>query len=588
MNGYCKNIMKRYIVKTSTAFLVSLCLSSCVNDNWVNESSDNRINFSASLNHVSSRITGTSWDGDETVGISLNDDNKNYKTYNVDKTGKLTTTQGEFVWDGNEFTVNAWCPAVSDAISLVDQTTESKFYDCDLLACDITANSNNVNLTFGHKMTRMWWMLQTTTGYTTEQVNAAKVYFYGYSSVNFNNGVLSAVGEPNQLISTFDTGEGNSRTGEAFMVPCEMWEKPLIRVEIGGDNFVYTPRKSDNDDNSRNRGTLLENTHQKYYINVSPKGLSVNVVTENIDWGNQIVPGGSIVNAKFRVSLNEQLADLEIAGVTDSYIDSNSFSVSYTENAYGGLSCEGVCDIQRTVSGNTHTYTFTNIASDIILTYTDEHVEVGDYYYSDGTWGSSPVKDGVTTLGRVFKVGVDDTDNVSYYDEKLSKIRGYVVCDPSYITSDYKWITTSDGVYKDLLDTLDGLTDADRENISDYFGYKLTKGIGTALEQFVSENDGQTMETEFPLYYFFKNQISLSAPEATSGWYIPSVAQLQDINSANIYEGFSGKYWSSNVYVERGVNVINRVWALDYNTSEDKEGTCWASDDRKLILILTF
>lgn len=580
--------MKRYIVKTSTVFLVSLCLSSCVNDNWVNESSDNRINFSASLNHVSSRITGTSWDGDETVGISLNGDNKNYKIYNVDKTGKLTTTQGEFVWDGNEFTVNAWCPAISGAISLTDQTTESKFYDCDLLACGVKANSNNVNLTFGHKMTRMWWQLQTTTGYTTEQVNAAKVYFYGYSSVNFNNGQLSAVGEPNQLISTFNTGEGNSRTGEAFMVPCEMWEKPLIRIEIGGDNFVYTPRKSDNDDNSRNRGLLLENTHQKYYINVSPKGLSVNVVTENIDWNNQIVPGGSIVNAKFRVSLNEQLTDLNITGVTDSYINSNSFSVSYTENAHGGLLCEGVCDIHRTVSGNTHTYTFTNIASDIILTYTDEYVEVGDYYYSDGTWGSRPVKDGVTTLGRVFKVGADNTDDVSYYDGKLSRIRGYVVCDPAKNNENSPWITASDGVYKDLLDTLDGITDSDRENISDYLGYKLTKGIGTALDKFESQNDGQTLETEFPLYYFFKNQTSLNTPDATSGWYIPSVAQLQDINSANVYEGFSGEYWSSNVYAERNDTGVIRIWALGYNTSEDKEVTYYASDSRKLILILTF
>lgn len=215
-------------------------------------------------------------------------------------------------------------------------------------------------------------------------------------------------------------------------------------------------------------------------------------------------------------------------------------------------------------------------------------MEVGDYYYSDGAWGSSPVKDGVTTLGRVFKVGVDDTDDVSYYDGKLSRIRGYVVCDPAKINENSPWITASDGVYKDLLDTLDGITDADRENISDYLGYKLTKGIGTALEQFVSENDEQTLETEFPLYYFFKNQISLKSPDATSGWYIPSVAQLKDINSANVYEEFSGEYWSSNVYAERNDTGVIRIWALDYNTSEDKEGACWASDDRKLILILTF
>lgn len=33
-------------------------------------------------------------------------------------------------------------------------------------------------------------------------------------------------------------------TAEAMMVPCEMWEKPLIKVEIGEDTYIYTPSKS--------------------------------------------------------------------------------------------------------------------------------------------------------------------------------------------------------------------------------------------------------------------------------------------------------------------------------------------------------
>ena len=581
--------MKSHIGKISTVFIISLCLYSCKDGNVINDLSDNCINFTAALGNVPSRITGNTWDGDETVGISLNGNDEESKTYNVDSNGQLTATDGNFVWDGSQFQVKAWSPAIVSNFSLTDQSTEDKFYDCDFLICNTSGESKNVNLEFKHKMTRMWWQLQTTSGYTTEQVNAAKVYFYGYLSVNFDKGELSGVGEPNQLISTFNTGEGNSRAGEAMMVPCAMWDKPLIRVEIGGDNFIYTPRESNSDDLAKNKGILLENTIQRYYISVSREGLSVDMNAESIDWNNQIVSNGSVVDAKFKLSLNEhQLTDINITGVTDSYINSNTFSVSYTENAQGGLLCEGVCDVQRTISGNTHTYTFTNIASDIILTYTDEYVAVGDYYYSDGTWGTSSTKNGVTTLGRVFKVGIDDTDDVSYYDGKMSEIRGYVVCDPAYITSSYQWIKTSDGAYKDLLDTLDGLADTDRNNVSDYLGYKLTKGIIAALDKFESKEEGQTLETEFPLYYFFNNQDSLNAPDGTSGWYIPSVAQLQDINSANVYEGFSGEYWSSNVYAERSDSGISRVWALDYNTSERNEGSCWASDDRKLVLVLTF
>lgn len=32
------------------------------------------------------------------------------------------------------------------------------------------------------------------------------------------------------------------------MVPCEMWEKPLIKVEIGEDTYIYTPSKSNPND----------------------------------------------------------------------------------------------------------------------------------------------------------------------------------------------------------------------------------------------------------------------------------------------------------------------------------------------------
>lgn len=236
----------------------------------------------------------------------------------------------------------------------------------------------------------------------------------------------------------------------------------------------------------------------------------------------------------------------------------------------------------------TNIHTFSNIASDIIINYTDEYVAVGDYYYSDGTWGANETKDECTTLGRVFKVGADETDDVSNY-LGLSKIRGYVVCNTEHITSEYKWMKTADGNYKSLLDDLgENATDAERKNKTDYLGYKLTNAISSALDNFQSLAEGETLQTEFPLYYALQYEINIDSPENTSGWYIPSIAQLKDINSAKVYENFSGAYWSSNVYAERNDTDVIRIWALDYKTSDDKEGTCWASDGRKLVLVLTF
>lgn len=41
-----------------------------------------------------------------------------------------------------------------------------------------------------------------------------------------------------------------------MMVPCEMWEKPLIKVEIGGNVFIYTPSKQNANDVSKRQATF--------------------------------------------------------------------------------------------------------------------------------------------------------------------------------------------------------------------------------------------------------------------------------------------------------------------------------------------
>lgn len=93
-------------------------------------------------------------------------------------------------------------------------------------------------------MTRMWWELQKYEGYSTEEVNNAKITFLGYGSTTFTNGELSPIGDTDQSISTYNTWGEYYRNGQAMMIPCEMWEKPLIKVEIGNDTYVYTPSKS--------------------------------------------------------------------------------------------------------------------------------------------------------------------------------------------------------------------------------------------------------------------------------------------------------------------------------------------------------
>ena len=290
-------------------------------------------------------------------------------------------------------------------------------------------------------------MLQGHGAYKDEEAKNARIYFLGYGAVTYTKGIINPIGDinPHRIDDT---------NGEAIMVPCEMWDKPLIKVEIGGDTHYYTPRKSTivngKTEEERKTGVLTPGAQQKYYIWVDKKGLTVNMESSSIGWDNETIKDDEIADSKFKINLDKKVQSLQptLTNIDNNFISNSIFSLSYTETGIGGLICEGICDMVRTTSGTTHTYTFSNIASDIQIRYIDEYVAVGDYYYSDGTWGSEATKQDCTTLGRVFKVGMDDTDAIENYNG-LSKIRGYVVCTSSSIPDNtYAWIKTADGNYK--------------------------------------------------------------------------------------------------------------------------------------------
>lgn len=578
-------VHKFYIVGAALV----LGMYACTVDKELEYSHDGDISFSANVGKMRSRVLNNQWEGDEQIGVSLGENTASFKAYSIATDGTMSTTEEPYQWEGTPVNITAWTPLTDQEINLTDQTTEQKLYDCDLLFCQTQAKSKEVHLQFNHQMTKMLYMLQGHGAYTDEEAKNARIYFLGYRAVTYTKGIINPIGDVNTPINPRRIDDTN---GEAIMVPCEMWDKPLIKVEIGGDTHYYTPRKSTivdgKTEEERKTGVLTPGAQQKYYIWVDKKGLTVNMESSSIGWDNETIKDDEITDSKFKINLDEKVQSLQptLTNIDNNFISNSTFSLSYTETGIGGLICEGICDMVRITSGTTHTYTFSNIASDIQIRYIDEYVAVGDYYYSDGTWGSEATKQDCTTLGRVFKVGMDDTDAIENYNG-LSKIRGYVVCTSSSIPNNtYAWIKTADGNYKSYLSQLEGLTEDDRQNRKKYLGYQLTKGIETALTHFTSNTPEETLETEFPLYYTFKS-LNLESPANSSGWYIPSIAQLQDIKSSGIYNG-SDLYWSSNVYTGISGEEVARIWAWEYNMSDGTEKAGWASDPRKLILILTF
>lgn len=311
-------------------------------------------------------------------------------------------------------------------------------------------------------------------------------------------------------------------------------------------------------------------------------------------WNKETLGDNDVVDAKLSSEIASEVSSLSgysVEGIESNGLITDSeegFKISYTENGYAGLTWEGTCEVERVETGNMQTYTFSQIKSDIKVTYLP-NIEVGYYFYDNGTWGTEPEKDGCETLGVVFKVEKDANDQSDY--NMLSKVRGYVVCTTYTDATQRKWVDgQTDSEYVERLKKIE-ISSNDDERESDFSGYKRTMDINQALSDLES-----TWESKAPFWYAFKN-VGIKAPENTSGWYIPTVAQLKAIQES--CNSLSGKYLSSQLYVGEntsgGANGITiddskktTIWAMRYYVEGNAIEYGWSIDTAKLLIVLTF
>lgn len=581
------NKLKLYAGILTTA---SIALTACSEDDCVTAADSSPITFTASIKAPATRIIDNKWETNEKVAIAI-DGSTEYRIYTVGTDNQMTSDNA-YNWDGTQHTVKAWSPILTEAKDISNQSDNIKFSACDFLASETTIKSKDVKLQFSHVMTRAWYELQVAEGYSEEEINNATIEFYGYPKANFTNGTLT--GE--ETITPITTRKlqddwGVWRRGEAFLVPAEMWNQPLIKVTIGGNTYTYTPsdKNPESDDVKKKRGILEAGKWQRYYLKLKESGLEV-TMTSSVSWGNkEDISSDAIENGMFHVAVHADIAGqsgYSATNIENGNITGKTFSITYTENSTGGISCEGKCDMARTTNGTSHTYTFSNVRSDISLSYVDEYVAVGDYFYSDGTWGSAEQKDGVQTVGIVFKTGAGKGDIPANYG--LTKIRGYVVATSNVTQDSYKWISNSDGSNNEsaqLLKTLgeepDYMLDKERNNQELYNGYTLTQNILAHVKTNIGE---------FPVFAQLAGEQwnAIAAGNQTYSWYLPSVAQLMDI-AASGKTVLTNNYWTSTNSVDKdGEGNVIRVWAFNFKSGEDKSGNCWGSDAFKLLPILTF
>lgn len=494
---------------------------------------------------VSTRAAGKDgWTGDGTEEIAASVDGTTYK-YRITDTGGATEfadTQEPFYWQNTAQTANieAWYPY--DTRTDIDITRQNEMTDLseiDFLKADRVENVNyqtQIALTFRHQMAKVSYTLIPGDGVTENDLANATVSIAGHTQASFSEGTLTGSGD-GWITPTAD--------GEVLLVPQDMSGKEFIKVSINGNEFFYTP--------GAGAANLQPGTHYTYTITVRKDRIEVTGISAS--WNDDITEGPA-GEATFRVHLSENhgqtLSYSNNVTEKDDYLEvtGNPFTISYTvtdANQMKGFPiAEGIGTMERTASGNVYIFTYT-LRSDVRLTYGD-YAQAGDYYYSDGTWHPDYKAD-KTCIGIVFKSGSGEGDDVSAYGGTPSSIHGYVVALADAHHEAGAWgIRTTD---------VSGLTN-EGSYTPIYNGYANT-AVVRELSAYSSTDVSQP--TTNGQYWAFKvaSEYNVSVPQGSSGWYLPSIGQLNDIynlpDRAALFttaggtdfktSDNNGRYWSS-------------------------------------------
>lgn len=186
--------------------------------------------------------------------------------------------------------------------------------------------------------------------------------------------------------------------------------------------------------------------------------------------------------------------------------------------------------------------------------------EVGDFYYSDGTWSSSasspdPEK---TVIGIVFRTGAASDDLSDYSKAGISEVKGFVVSLTNALHLEEAWYGTKEVTSFDW--TVKEPTDAGTSQSEDDFsGYYNTLKI----KDFAETSYGGLAYDNMPAAYAAVNhgpeglaEGSPAAPEGTTGWFFPSAGQMKELFSAASSvssslekaqgDSLTGDFWSSS------------------------------------------
>ena len=455
-----------------------------------------------------------SWMGGEEIGVML-EGMLDPKKYVMDASGKAEPVDAEntIYWqDPTKTRVTAWTPNVSN----VDISNQRDGYaDFDLLyASALGCYKQTVTLNFNHRMAKIEVTLAVGDGITEKEITGATVTFFGDSETDFSGGMVEPADQSDGEIAPYHNV--TTKKYEAVMVPQNMKGKPLVRINIGGKNFAYTPETDV-------AGNLEANKRYAYAITVKANGIDVQTVTGDT-WSEG--------DKEDVVSLmNTYTADeLKIGDFL------------YSDGTYsdGGL--------RKLYADNSSEW--------------DENIK--------------PIN-GKTCIGIVFHAGQHEHDDSDYSTTGIGqkKCRGYAVAlQDATANIKCQW-----GFYEQelgLCPTYPGSNE--RPNNIDYpdydwSGYTNTRKIVNAAGG--EQNLNKDTKAPATWYAVVDYESKHPAPAKSSGWFLPSIGQMyrlytqrKVLEKISVYDSLLGKYWSSSEeygspnYRALYVSFTSTIWTI--------------------------
>lgn len=540
--------MKRYFLYS---LLLAGALAGCSGDELEGQGSalpegEYPLRLSAEVGELQTRAGGKdTWASGDAVGIRKEGEDR-VARYVIGENNALNpaTPNQTLYWRTTDpATIKAWCPYEAQTNVYIDD--QSKGYAAfDFLYAEGEGSYNQpTTLLFKHQMAKVEYTLVRGDGITYTDLVTATVKVYGEIRASFTEGILAAADQRDGEITSYKDGT----SGSAVVVPQDMTGEPLLKVSINGNNYIYTPETEE-------AGNLVAGMRNTYRITVHKDRIEVSSVSGA--WNDQETTSDA-KEAVYRVYMPEghgqaltYSSNVNSSTLSEGYLEvtSNSFTISYnmtsTNCMMGFTVAEDLATMTRTLSGGpgsyTYTFSYSGLHEDITLAYA-LYAEVGDYYYSDNTW--LPYLDGAKTcIGIVFKSGAGSEDNAANYENKLADntIHGYVVALRDAAEGTGVW-----GVRGTNIGEL-----PDESSFTDkYNGYTNTN-IVCGLNDYGQYWAFQQVDTY---------QNTVATPANSSGWYLPSIGQLQDIYNlpgrATLFTSAGGtdfkasenegRYWSS-------------------------------------------